>query len=383
MAGSRALVVVAAAVLVIAASCAAAERYPPLASGLCFDFYKNSCPQAEWIVEDSLRSAARQNPGLIPALIRIHFHDCFIQGCDGSVLLDNSTGGVVSEKTYPPNRTLRPAAFKAINDIGQRLEQACGRVVSCADIVALTARDSVKLVNCCWVFLLPRPAGDSHQFQASSRNEAIYVCMMQAGGPSYKVPLGRRDGLSPASESVVNNGLPAPSSTVPELMAVLSKIDLDLTDLVAISGGHTVGIAHCSSFEDRLFPARDPTMNEWFFNHLKQTCPAKGVDNITVNDIRTPRTFDNKYYVDLMNRQGLFTSDQDLFVNATSKPIVTKFAIDQNAFFDQFVYSYVKMGMISVLTGSQGQVRANCAFRNPTSSSLPWSVVDAVENLVL
>jgi peroxidase len=364
----------------------AAERYPPLARGLSFDFYKDSCPQAECIVEEFLRSAARQNPGLIPALIRIHFHDCFIQGCDGSVLLDNSTGGVVSERTYPPNLTLRPAAFKAINDIGQRLEQACGRVVSCADIVALTARDSVKLVNI--VVFSFFPTMTVNQFRSSSP-ERGYMCMtMQAGGPSYKVPLGRRDGLSPASESVVNNGLPAPSSTVPELMAVLSKIDLDLTDLVAISGGHTVGIAHCSSFEDRLFPARDPTMNEWFFNHLKQTCPAKGVVNTTVNDIRTPRTFDNKYYVDLMNRQGLFTSDQDLFVNATSKPIVTKFAIDQNAFFDQFVYSYVKMGMISVLTGSQGQVRANCAFRNPTSSSsLPWSVVetvvDAAENLML
>jgi peroxidase len=350
MAGSRALVVVAA--VLVAASCAAAvaaERYPPLARGLSFDFYKDSCPQAECIVEDFLRSAARQNPGLIPALIRIHFHDCFIQGCDGSVLLDNSTN-VVSEKTYPPNLTLRPAAFKAINDIGELLERACGRVVSCADIVALTARDSVKL----------------------------------AGGPSYKVPLGRRDGLSPASENVVNDGLPPPTSKVPELMAVLSKIGLDLTDLAALSGGHTVGIAHCGSFQDRLFP-RDPTMNEWFFNHLRQTCPAKGVVNTTVNDIRTPRTFDNKYYVDLMNRQGLFTSDQDLFVNATSKPIVTKFALDQNAFFEQFVYSYVKMGMISVLTGSQGQIRANCAFRNPTrGSSLPWSVVETVtDNLVL
>lgn len=312
-------------------------RYPPLAKGLSFDFYKTSCPKAESVVKEFLTSAVKRDPGLIPALIRIHFHDCFIQGCDGSVLLDNTTGGVVSEKTYPPNLTLRASAFKAIEDIRARLEQACGgRVVSCSDIVALTARDSVRL----------------------------------AGGPSYKVPLGRRDGLSPAPEKVVNDGLPPPTSNVTELMTALSKIELDITDLVALSGGHTVGIAHCPSFQNRLFPERDPTMDQWFFGQLKKICPVENQsNNSTDNDIRTPRTFDNKYYVDLLNRQGLFTSDQVLLNDARTKPLVTKFAVDQNAFFEQFVFSYVKMGQIQVLTGSQGQIRANCALRNPTTTT--------------
>ena len=209
---------------------------------------------------------------------------------------------------------------------------------------------------------------------------------MQAGGPSYKVPLGRRDGLSPASQTAVFDGLPPPTSNVTQLMEALSKINLDTTDLVALSGGHTVGIAHCPSFKNRLFPARDPTMDQWFFGQLKQTCPVENANNPTVNDIRTPATFDNKYYVDLLNRQGLFTSDQDLYTNATTKPVVTKFAVDQAAFFEQFVYSYVKMGMIGVLTGSQGQIRANCAARNP-SAGMPWSVIETVaeaaESLVL
>jgi peroxidase len=38
-----------------------------------------------------------------------------------------------------------------------------------------------------------------------------------------------------------------------------------------------------------------------------------------VNDVRTSNTFDNKYYVDLLNREGLFTSDQDLLTNATTR----------------------------------------------------------------
>ncbi|XP_062208166.1 cationic peroxidase SPC4-like [Phragmites australis] len=328
-----------------------AARYPPLAPGLSFEFYKESCPMAECIVKDYLETAIMQNVGLAAALIRLHFHDCFVQGCDGSILLD-STPTEESEQAAIPNLTLRPAAFKAINDIRDRLEQACGRVVSCADIVALSARESVGL----------------------------------AGGPGYKVPLGRRDSLKPASQQAVNDGLPPPTSDVTNLLGFLAKINLDVNDLVAISGGHTVGIAHCGSFDERLFPTQDPTMNKWFAGHLKLTCPVKGTDNTTVNDIRTPNTFDNKYYVDLLNREGLFTSDQDLFTDGRTKPMVTKFAVDQNAFFEQFIFSYVKMGQIQVLTGSQGQIRANCSARNP-GDNLPWSIVetavDAAESLVL
>jgi len=145
------LVLVAAAAAVVALAAAGdvellEGRYPPLAPGLSFDFYKKSCPKAESIVKEFLSSAVQQNVRLAAALIRLHFHDCFVQGCDASVLLD-STPTQPSEQLSPPNLTLRPAAFKAVNDIRARLEQACGRVVSCADIVALAARESVALVR--------------------------------------------------------------------------------------------------------------------------------------------------------------------------------------------------------------------------------------------
>ncbi|RCV29169.1 hypothetical protein SEVIR_5G469100v4 [Setaria viridis] len=352
-AGPAALLPLVAVIALLMTAPAAAARYPPLAPGLSFDFYKKSCPKAESIVRDYLTSAIRSNVGLAAALIRLHFHDCFVQGCDASILLD-STPTQKSERDAFPNQTLRPAAFKAVNDIRDRLEKACGRVVSCADIVTLAARDSVVL----------------------------------GGGPAYKVPLGRRDGLAPASEDAILGALPPPTSKVPTLVSFLAKINLDVTDLVALSGGHTVGIAHCGSFEKRLFPTQDPTLNQWFAGQLRLTCPVEGATNTTVNDIRTPNTFDNKYYVDLLNREGLFTSDQDLLSNTTTRPIVTKFAVDQDAFFEQFVYSYVKMGQINVLTGSsQGQIRANCSVRNAAAGNddlLPWSVVEtAAETLVL
>ncbi|KAL5228964.1 hypothetical protein ABZP36_017229 [Zizania latifolia] len=337
-----------------AAAAAGGGKYPPVAKGLSFDFYKSSCPKAESIVREFLKKAISKDVGLAAALIRLHFHDCFVQGCDGSILLSKIRPGEDSEQEAPPNTSLRPSAFKAVNDIRALLHKACGLVVSCSDIVTLAARDSVKL----------------------------------GGGPDYKVPLGRRDGLTFATRDKVLDALPPPTSHVPALVKALGKLNLDPTDLVALSGAHTVGIAHCTSFDGRLFPQVDDTMDKWFASHLKLTaCPVANITtNTTVNDIRTPNTFDNKYYVDLLNRQGLFTSDQDLFVNATTKPLVTKFAVDQSAFFDQFVYSIVKMGQIEVLTGSQGQIRANCSVRNP-GAGLPWSavetVVEAAESLVL
>jgi peroxidase len=187
---------------------------------------------------------------------------------------------------------------------------------------------------------------------------------MQSGGPSYKVPLGRRDSASFATRQDVLSDLPPPTATVPALLAVLSKINLDTTDLVALSGGHTIGLGHCTSFEDRLFPRPDPTLNATFAGQLRRTCPAKGTDRRTPLDVRTPNAFDNKYYVNLVNREGLFTSDQDLFTNPGTRALVEKFARNQRDFFDQFAFSVVKMGQIKVLTGAQGQIRRNCSARN-------------------
>ncbi|CAL9110692.1 unnamed protein product [Musa textilis] len=317
-----------------------AYEYPPIATGLSFDFYKFTCPKVEPLVRNFLAQLFKKDVGLAAALLRVHFHDCFVQGCDGSILLDGSAGGP-SEKNAPPNLTLRPAAFKAINDLQTLISKACGQVVSCSDISALAARDSVFL----------------------------------SGGPDYRVPLGRRDGLNFATRDAVLSFLPPPTSTVTELINALAKLKLDTTDLVTLSGGHTIGIGHCASFQDRLFPSQDPTLEPTFAKNLYRTCPVKDTTNTTVNDIRTPNTFDNKYYVDLVSKQGLFTSDQGLFGDSRTKPLVSSFAVNQPLFFDKFVYSMTKMGQLSVLTGKQGEIRKNCSALNSGKKVL-WSVVD-------
>ncbi|KAL9234155.1 hypothetical protein vseg_009054 [Gypsophila vaccaria] len=321
------------------------ELKVPVAPGLSYWFYANTCPDLEFIIRDYLFQVFWNDITQAAGLLRLHFHDCFVQGCDGSVLLDGSASGP-SEKDAPPNLTLRPEAFKIINDLHALVQSACGlQRVSCADITALAARESVFL----------------------------------AGGPFYFIPLGRRDSLNMATRNATLANLPAPTSNTTTLLNAFATKNLTATDLVALSGGHTIGIGHCTSFTNRLYPTQDPVMDQTFAHNLKLTCPAANTTNTTVLDIRTPDFFDNKYYVDLMNKQGLFTSDQTLYTDSRTKSIVTSFAVNQSLFFENFVVGMLKMGQLQVLTGTQGEIRLNCSVRNGGNEGIS-TVVDGNNN---
>ncbi|CAI9116484.1 OLC1v1017645C1 [Oldenlandia corymbosa var. corymbosa] len=306
-----------------------AKADQPIQDGLSLSFYDSICPNLESIVRKRLKKVYKDDIGQAAGILRLHFHDCFVQGCDGSVLLDGSASGP-SEKSAIPNLTLRARAFKIINDLRHRVHRECGRVVSCADLVALAARDAVAVT----------------------------------GGPDYKVPLGRRDGLNFATAQATLDNLVAPFANTTTVLAKLAVKNLDTTDAVALSGAHTIGIAHCTSFTDRLYPNQDPTMDKTFANNLKTTCPTANTNATTDMDIRSPNKFDNKYFVDLMNRQGLFTSDQDLYTDSRTRGIVKSFAVNQTLFFEKFVIGMLKMGQLGVLTGNNGEIRANCSVRN-------------------
>lgn len=112
-----------------------------LGQGTRVGFYSSTCPRAESIVQSTVRAHFQSDPTVAPGILRMHFHDCFVLGCDGSILIEGSD----AERTAIPNRNLK--GFDVIEDAKTQIEAICPGVVSCADILALAARDSVVAVR--------------------------------------------------------------------------------------------------------------------------------------------------------------------------------------------------------------------------------------------
>ena len=181
--------------------------------------------------------------------------------------------------------------------------------------------------------------------------------------------LGRRDGLRSKSSDVPGN-IPEPTFNLAQLVSMFSKHNLTQSDMIALSGAHTIGAAHCSKFSNRLnnfSPSNpiDPSMDLTYAQQLKQQCtPNVPPDLVVPMDPQTPRKFDNLYFQDLVQGRGMFTSDQVLFTDLASRPTVVGFANNPGQFYTAFITAMKKLGRVGVKTGSQGEIRKNCAAFN-------------------
>ncbi|CAJ1810426.1 unnamed protein product [Sphenostylis stenocarpa] len=292
-----------------------------VSSQLSSNFYSTTCPNALSTIKSGVDSAVSNEARMGASLLRLHFHDCFVQGCDASVLL-NDTSSFTGEQTARPNvNSLR--GFGVIDDIKSQLESLCPGVVSCADILAVAARDSVVAL----------------------------------GGQSWTVQLGRRDSTT-ASLSSANSDLPGFASTLQQLVDAFSRKDFTTEEMVALSGSHTIGQASCSTFRARIY--NDTNIDSSFATSLRANCPSVGGDRNLAPLDTTPTTFDNTYFQNLQSQKGLLHSDQELFNGGSTDSQVNGYVSNPSSFQTDFANAMVKMGNLGPLTGSTGEIRTDC-----------------------
>lgn len=309
--------------------CSGVAKCDKLTSELTGDFYDYTCPGLYTIVQQHVFAAMRDEMRMGASLLRLHFHDCFVNGCDASILLVGETG----EQFARPNQN-SVRGYEVIDAMKADIESVCPGVVSCADIVALAAAYGVLF----------------------------------SGGPYYEVLLGRKDGLV-ANKTGAENGLPAPFEPVSSIVQKFGDVGLDTKDVVVLSGAHTIGRARCGLFNNRLTSSGDPTLDSKMAANLQSLCTTGGDNQTTALDVESADVFDKQYYQNLLSKKGLLSSDQNLFsgaedvVKATTKALVQTYSDDGEQFFMDFGASMVKMGSIKK-TGVPGEIRTNCRVPN-------------------
>lgn len=223
--------------------------------------------------------------------------------------------------------------FKYVNTIKAAVEEECPLTVSCADIVALSARDGISLL----------------------------------GGPSIEMKTGRRDSKESYAKEV-KDLIPNHNDSISVVLSRFQAIGIDIEATVALLGAHSVGRVHCVNLVHRLYPTVDTTLDPAHAEYLKRRCPTPNPDPKAVlysrNDLKTPMIIDNNYYKNILQHKGLLTVDEELATDSRTAPYVQKMANDNEYFHQQFSRAIQLLSETNPLTGDQGEIRKDCRYLN-------------------
>ncbi|KAL3644499.1 hypothetical protein CASFOL_009679 [Castilleja foliolosa] len=292
-------------------------------------FYQQSCPQAEKIVNEVINKIFQKDPTIAPALVRLFFHDCFVTGCDASILLDRTPSGEDVEKKASQNGMF-VRGFEAIDEIKDRIEAECPGVVSCADVLAFANRDAL-----------------------------VYT-----GVPSFKVAAGRRDGLASLSKNSELN-LPFPESTAQQMTELFQRKGMTLEEMIVLIGAHSIGAAHCTVVAGRFRdPEKSKVIDHGYLIKMQLMTMCQNDTQDLAFDPYSQQKMDSRFYKELLKNRALLESDQNLVLQPNANGFMEKYVNDQKGWLTSFTAAITKLGGIEVLTGNQGEIRKQCRFVN-------------------
>ncbi|CAM8907056.1 unnamed protein product [Rhodiola kirilowii] len=298
------------------------------------NYYTKTCPQVQKIVASGLEKVFKADSRMAASLLKLHFSDCFVNGCDASVLLDDKKDSRGEKNAIPNFKSAR--GYEIIDSIKSEVEKSCPSIVSCADILTLAAKEAVII----------------------------------SGGPSWAIPLGRRDGVS-ASDKAANQQLPVPSESLVTTYNRFKSKGLNVTDAVLLSASHSIGFARCKTFKNRLFNYKnsgkpDSKLNPKLLKQLQTACPDASSDDkpCDLTPSSGPKAFGLSYYNNLLSNSSVLESDIAIMTDRLAASLVVEYSKNQKKFFKDFVVSMIKLGNVGVITAPNGQIRKKCGSIN-------------------
>ncbi|KAL5230937.1 hypothetical protein ABZP36_029713 [Zizania latifolia] len=273
------------------------------------DAYRMACPRAEEIVRAAVERAVAADPRMAASLLRLHFHDCFVNGCDGSVLLDDKPFFIVTvllDRHYVVRRSRRASS---------------------------------------------QSGGPSWQVEVGRKDSR--TASLQGANNNLPAPTS---GVATLVQKFRNVGLSAKDMVALSGAHTIGKARC--TTFSARLAG--VGVSASGSLGDLAF-----------LQSLQQLCAGSAGSALAHLDLATPATFDNQYYINLLSGDGLLPSDQALASAGVAASglddvagLVAAYAFDASLFFDDFASSMLRMGRLAPGAGTGGEVRRNCRVVN-------------------
>ena len=262
------------------------------------------------------------------------------------MLLDKTpTDGTNTEKKAVNNIGL--AGFEVIDTIKQKV----GADASCADILAFAGRDAADILS--------------------------------GGKIFYTIPGGRKDGVV-SSAAAADANLPESTFDFGQLQTNFAAPGRNFTveELVILSGAHSIGQTHCSSFAGRLSEPADQ-IKPAYRELLKYKC-SQGSNPTVDNNVRdenydvvarytpgftsrvrkVPDYLDNSYYHNNLAKIVTFHSDWTLLTDKEAFGHVKEYAENGTLWDEDFADSLVKLSKLPMPAGSKGEIRKKCSVIN-------------------